>query len=83
MNEFLEIKKVSVLKFFIDNLEQYDNYIPIKKENINLLLSTESNYDKDSGIFSIILMLTYNTNFNKKVIDILKSDIKFEFFIPK
>lgn len=83
MNEFLEIKKVSVLKFFIDDLEQYDNYTPIKKENIDLLLSTESNYDKESGIFSIILMLTYKTNFNKKVIEILKSDIKFEFYIPQ
>lgn len=83
MNESLEIKKISLIKFSINNLEERDGYIPIKNEDINLFLSTDSNYDEEKEVFNIILMLTYETIFNNELVDVLNADIKFEFTIPQ
>lgn len=83
MKDFLEIKKISILKFFIDYLDLYEEYSTIKKDDINLLLSTDSKYNIKDEVFSMVLMLTYNINIKGKSLDILKSDVKFDFKVPK
>jgi hypothetical protein len=83
MNESLEIKKISLIKFYINNLEEHKGYVPIKNDDVNLFLSTDSNYDEENEVFNIILMLSYETIVNNESVDILNADIKFEFTIPQ
>lgn len=83
MKDFLEIKKISILKFLIDHLDIYEEYSTIKKDDINLLLSTDSKYSIKDEVFSIVLMLTYNINIKGKSLDILKTDVKFDFKVPR